>query len=242
MGISSDIRAKAFEILESSQDGIRFSELVKKIHEAIPNSNLNTINGSIWDLDKKNRDTVYKPAKGIFKLTKYRDHEEAVEARMIRPEDMAAEKTKTKLEESFYEPFRKWFVAELSDCDTAIVLGGSKSKIKWSNPDVLGSRKPEFKAIVKFSPEIVSAEIKTSTLDQDLITGFGQACAYRLFSHKSYLVIPDSSKEEIKNRLEAMCTIFGIGFIVFDINKKDAPDFRVIVRATKGDPDMFYLK
>ena len=160
MGISSDIRAKAFEILESSQDGIRFSELVKKIHEAIPNSNLNTINGSIWDLDKKNRDTVYKPAKGIFKLTKYRDHEEAVEARMIRPEDMAAEKTKTKLEESFYEPFRKWFVAELSDCDTAIVLGGSKSKIKWSNPDVLGSRKPEFKAIVKFSPEIVSAEIQ----------------------------------------------------------------------------------
>ncbi len=239
MGISADIRTKAFEILEGSQNGIRFSELVRKIHDAIPGSNLNTINGSIWDLDRKNKNTVYKPAKGIFKLIKYKGNEEAVEV-VTHTEEVAAER-KTKLEESFYEPFRKWFIAELSDCNTAIVLGGAKSKIKWSNPDVLGTRKPEFDAIMKFPPEIVSTEIKTSTADQDLITGFGQACAYRLFSHKSYLVIPNTAKPEIIDRLEAMCSIFGIGFILFNVDNKDSPDFRVLVRAIKNEPDMYYV-
>jgi hypothetical protein len=52
--------------------------------------------------------------------------------------------------------------------------------------------------------EIVSVEIKISA-DQ-LVTAFGQACSYKLFSHKVYLVIPadPSHKEEIA-RIDSLC-------------------------------------
>lgn len=46
---------------------------------------------------------------------------------------------------------------------------------------------------IKAHPEIVSVEIKTDT--NQLITAFGQACAYKLFSHKVYLVIPNAEQD-----------------------------------------------
>jgi len=65
---------------------------------------------------------------------------------------------------------------------------------------------------IKASLEIVSAEIKTNT--NQLITAFGQACAYKLFSHKVYLVIPNA--EQDVGRIESLCLIFGIGLVLFD--------------------------
>ena len=58
-------------------------------------------------------------------------------------------------------------------------------------PDIVGIREPKKSDIVKFPTEIVSAEVKIDPVG--LITAFGQACAYRLFSHKSYIVVPDDS-------------------------------------------------
>lgn len=86
---------------------------------------------------------------------------------------------------------------------------------------------------------IVSAEIKTDT--SGLITSFGQACAYRTFSHKTYIVIPKSSSEDDKSRLESLCLIFGIGLIFFDSTNTQNPQFEIRVRPLKHEPDMFYV-
>jgi hypothetical protein len=87
--------------------------------------------------------------------------------------------------------------------------------------------------------EIVSAEVKTA--DSQLVTAFGQACAYRLFSHKSYLVVPDTSPQEERTRLDALCQVFGIGLVLFDASSPQTPNFDIRVRALKQDPAMFYV-
>ena len=92
--------------------------------------------------------------------------------------------------------------------------------------------------MIKGPTEIVSAEIKTDT--GQLITAFGQACAYKLFSHKAYLVIPVQAADDEVSRLDALCQIFGIGLVTFDVLKKDEPDFRILVRPSRHEPDLFY--
>jgi hypothetical protein len=87
---------------------------------------------------------------------------------------------KTKLkEEDFYQPFADWLVNEMEECTKAIALGNKTFKDKWGTPDVVGKREQKKTDIVQAPTEIVSAEIKYDT-DQ-LITAFGQACAYKLF-------------------------------------------------------------
>ena len=57
--------------------------------------------------------------------------------------------------------------------------------------------------IVKMPTEIISAEIKTDS--KNLITAFGQACSYKLFSHKSYIVVPKDSGQE---DLSGLCLLY----------------------------------
>ncbi len=52
---------------------------------------------------------------------------------------------------------------------------------------------------VPFPLELVSAEIKIDASQS--VTAFGQACAYRLFSHKVYIVMPITI-EAVKDHLE----------------------------------------
>ncbi|HPZ82952.1 MAG TPA: hypothetical protein PL064_05940, partial [Thermogutta sp.] len=111
-------------------------------------------------------------------------------------------------------------------------------KDKWGTPDVIGIREPRKSDIIKPPTEIVSAEVKLDTAN--VITAFGQACSYKLFSHKSYLVIPSDSPEEDLARVDALCRIFGIGLILFDRRKPESPNFEIRVRAAKHEPDMFY--
>jgi hypothetical protein len=87
--------------------------------------------------------------------------------------------------------------------------------------------------------EIVSAEIKLDA--NGLITAFGQACAYRLFSHKSYIVVPLNSSEDDIARLDTLARIFGIGLILFNASDPKSPEFEIRVRAAKYEPDMFYV-
>jgi hypothetical protein len=84
----------------------------------------------------------------------------------------------------------------------------------------------------------VSAEIKMD--GAQLVTAFGQACAYKLFSHKAYLVVPRQSPEEEIQRIDSLCQIFGIGFVIFDAEKPSAPDFEIRVRPARHEPDLFY--
>ena len=92
--------------------------------------------------------------------------------------------------------------------------------------------------IIKGEIEIVSAEIKTDPTQ--LVTAFGQVCAYRLFSHKAYLVVPRQSQPEDISKLVSLCQIFGIGLVTFDADSSITPDFRIRVSAAKHNPDLSY--
>lgn len=227
------IISKAIELLEGRQEGLRYSELVRKIQQAFPEIPTNTIHGTVWNLDVREPDQVYKAARGLFKHTSFRDTQTG---EVTSIPSLVLEKAR---EEDFYKPFADWLVKELEECTKAIPLGGNRFKDKWGTPDVIGIHEPRKSDIIRPATEIVSAEIKIDTLN--LITAFGQACSYKLFSHKSYIVIPKNSAEEDIARIDALSLIFGIGLILFDSSDSKLPRFEIRVRPSKHEPDMFYV-
>jgi hypothetical protein len=227
------IRQKALELIKSAPAGIRYSEIVRGVHQALPGEKLNTIHGNVWNLDAVFPDEVYKPARGVFKATKFRQSDEG------NGEDGDVVLPPGPKEEDFYEPFADWITKELEECTKAIPLGGNRFKDKWGTPDVVGIREPKKSDIIKPPTEIVTAEIKIDKTS--LIVAFGQACAYKLFSHRSYIVVPAASQEEDIARLDVLCRTLGLGFILFDAANTTTPDFQIRVRAARHEPDMFYV-
>lgn len=235
MTIGEQIVSKAIEFLKERQkQGLRYSELVALLQEALPTVPKNTIGGTIWNLEVQVPDKVYKPARGLYIHADYREEGTAPPPAAVQAP--AVEKIK---EEKFYEPFAEWLVKELEECTKAIAVGGNVFKDKWGTPDVIGVREARKSDIIKFPTEIVSAEIKLDS--SGLITAFGQACSYRLFSHKSYIVVPADSQEDDIGRLDTLARIFGIGLILFDAKNPKDPKYEIRVRAVKHEPDMFYV-
>lgn len=230
MSKREQIITKAVEILKESPSGVRYSQLVSALQKNFPETPINTINGSIWNLDVTRPKDVYKADRGLFRHVSFWETEIA-KAPSITPTAIN--------EEDFYQPFADYLKNELEECTKAIKLGGNKFRDRWGTPDVIGIKKPMPSDIVKSEIIIVSAEIKTDT--SGLITAFGQACAYKTFSHKVYIVIPKESIEEDKSRIESLCLIFGIGLILFDSTNTENPQFEIRVRPSKHEPDMFYV-
>ena len=200
-GIKSRIRKLAVEIIAEHPEGIRYSDLRRKIHERDSSFKWGTIAGTLRNLDVL-IENVEKPSRGLF--------------RIIGTDDggSSAVSLPTAHEEDFYSPFADWLRDDLEDVTKAIPLGGNLFKDKWGTPDVIGKRDSRPSDIVKQPIEIVSAEIKTNS--SQLITAFGQACAYCLFSHRSYLVVPREAATDEISRLDSLCQVFGLGFVLFD--------------------------
>ncbi len=165
-------RGPTTSILPDHPAGIRYSELQRQIHETDSSFKLNTIAGSIYDLDVRFAD-VEKPDRGLYRMRVSDVEGNAV----VAPVAPAIQ------EEEFYSPFADWLKNDLEDVTKAISLGGNRFRDKWGTPDVIGKRDSRPSDIVKPPIKIVSAEIKTNT--SQLITAFGPACAYCLFSHRS---------------------------------------------------------
>jgi len=223
--------SEAVKILKSTPNGLRQSDLRRKIHDELPEIAVNTMRGVVWRLDRDVPNEVYKPARGIFRHISFREPEITKEP--IHPEGAEIK------EEDFYKPFSDWLVNEVEECTKALALGGNRFRDKWGTPDVIGKREPLRSDIIKAPTEIVTAEIKADT--RDLITAFGQACSYKLFSHKSYIVIPKNSSQDDISRLDALCLIFGIGLVLFDTTNVNDPQFEIRDRPLKHEPDMFYV-
>ncbi|MBI4948208.1 hypothetical protein HY844_01455 [Candidatus Berkelbacteria bacterium] len=66
--ITGRINAKALELLEENPNGVRWSDMLKKLKEYNPKLHPKTINGCVWKLVENFPDKVYKPEKGLFKL------------------------------------------------------------------------------------------------------------------------------------------------------------------------------
>ena len=237
-GIVEQILEAALQILEEHPDGLRYTELNKKIIERNQSFNYNTVRTATYDLDVKQSGKVFKPDRGIFKMLKYGNREtpEIIPTNVVP--DFSLKPTFLR-EEDFYKPFAEWIVLVLEESTKAVALGGNKFRDKWGTPDVIGVRKSRQSDIIKLPTEIISAEIKFDT--NSLITAFGQACAYKIFSHKSYIVVPRQSPPEDIARLDTLGRLFGIGLILYDNTNKEEPDFEIRVRASKHEPDMFYV-
>lgn len=232
--VTERIKATALELLGEHPEGLRYSELHAKILETDGTFNPNTINGCIWNLETTYPEKVYKPSKGLFRLLKNKPLETEIPA-LPPSSTISASKVK---EDEFYAPFADWLKNDIEDVTHAIPLGGNKFKDKWGTPDVIGKRESMRSDIIKGPTEIVSAEIKTETLQ--LVTAFGQACAYKIFSHRVYLVVPRQAQKEEISRLDSLCQIFGIGLVTFDADNPVSPDFRIHVRPARHEPDLFY--
>jgi hypothetical protein len=72
------------------------------------------------------------------------------------------------------------------------------------------------------------------------VVAFGQAVAYRLFSHKSYIVVPKHTPSDDMNRLTSLFSIHGVGLVTFVLNREE-PDYVVVVLPVNASPDMFYV-
>ncbi len=177
MSIQEEIDKTALQILGEAPDGLRFGELWRRVHDALPQLNENTVFTTVSTLATRRPKEVTRPARGLYLLASF-EH--------VVPESTAGAVPSKITEERFYRPFADWLIGDLEECTRAIALGGNRFKDKWGTPDVIGVREAKKSDIIKFETEIVSAEVKLDAAS--LITAFGQACAYRLFSHKSYLV------------------------------------------------------
>lgn len=70
--ITGRVYITIFKLLEKNPDGLRWSELLKKIKESDPSFHPKTVNGCVWKLLEKYPNKVYKPFKWVFRLSKYK--------------------------------------------------------------------------------------------------------------------------------------------------------------------------
>lgn len=186
------------------------------------------------DLDTRFPNEIAKPSRGLFTPANKSGNDAVA---IVSTEQ--AQTTGIKAQESdFYEPFAQWLKNDLDEVTKVKSFGGAGLRSKWATPDVIGVYKPLASDLIKFPIEVVSGEIKIDP--QAPVVAFGQAVAYRLFSTKTYIAMPTTLTEEDQARLESLCMLFGVGFVLFDLNR-DAPQFAIRVRAQRFPRDMFYV-
>jgi len=229
------IRKLALDTVTKTPGGLRYEQLRRRILELNPETNRNTVSGSIWNLDAIFPDKITKPERGLFKAINSDPDGDTVV--VGTPEQTGARGTKIN-EADFYGGFAEWLRDDLGEVTVAKSLGGATLKSKWGTPDVIGVYKPLGRDLIKFPLELVAAEIKIDP--QAPVVAFGQAIAYRLFASKSYIAMPNTLTEEDQSRLEALCMLFGMGLALF-VPDPEKPEFTVRVRAQRFSPDMFYV-
>lgn len=230
-----EIRDEALVLLAKNPGGIRFMKLVQAIHAKHPESNFNAVFTQVSNLHKSLPGKVIKPSRGLYQLATAADSDEKEsipEASVVVPGGA------TLKEQDFYAPFAVFLKEDLDEATEAEALGGAGLKGKWGTPDVIGAYKAEAADLVKFPIELISAEIKIDA--QQPVVAFGQAVAYRLFSHRTYIAMPNSLSQADQAQLEALCMLFGVGLVLFDLNL-EKPSFSIRMRAQRFSPDMFYV-
>src|SRR5262245_9959147 len=125
------ITQAAKEFLAAEPAGLKYSALIGRLRTRFPEENPDSGNfrGAVWNLDARFPDEIYKPARGLFRLVRFR--EAAVTPGQVGP---APQATPDLREYSFYEPFVTFLVEELEECTKAVALGGNRFGGKWGTP------------------------------------------------------------------------------------------------------------
>ena len=232
--IREQIADFAERMVRSAPEGVRWGQMFHATRNAFPDVPKNTVVGSLHAFRLKLPSDIANPARGLYRVGTGVSAEDT-----NNRSSSASGKSPVIKESDFYEAFATWLRDDVQEATDASSLGGNSFGGKWGTPDVIGLYRPLVNDLLKFPVEVISAEIKTDT--HQLITAFGQACAYRLFSHRVYLVIPDSASQDDLDRLDALANLTGIGLVKFDATSPDDPDFRIMTRAARHEPDYFFV-
>jgi hypothetical protein len=235
------IQERAFTLLREQPGGLRWGQMLKLIHHGDPETPPNSIQGALHAL-LISTDKISKVARGTYQLTEF------VDQAVIAPDDECSDFTPAPpvaaapnagglYEADFYQSFAEWLIDGAEEANEAEAIGGNILKGKWGTPDVIGVLKARADDILKFPTQVVSAEIKIDPGQP--VTAFGQSVAYRLFSHKSYIVVPNGTSQDDLARLKALCGLHGVGLVTFTLDVA-APDYSIVVQAQHAEPDMFY--
>ncbi len=218
---------------------MRFTELVDALHHKHPSRTAKAIGNDVVGLDRALPTKVFKPSKGLYMHCQFRPDEQLSSAQETAKAGSPPRRSAPPLpEQVFYSSFANWLRDDLEEVTQVIVLGGNTFRDRWGTPDVLGKYESRRSDVVKGMTVIVASEIKVDVAD--LLKGFGQACAYRLFAHKSYLVLPQQTPSDELDRLEALCRMHGVGLVSFDARNSTRPSYRLLVRPIKHEPDLSY--
>lgn len=226
-------------MLHDRPQGMRFTELVDALLCAHPERTAKAIGNDVFGIDRALPTQVFKPSKGLYMHFRFRTETNAQTApEMPKSNSRQREASAPIPEQLFYSSFATWLRDDLEEVTQVIVLGGNTFRDRWGTPDVLGKFESRRSDVVKGMTLIVASEVKVDV--SDLLKGFGQACAYRLFAHKTYLVIPQQTPLDELDRLEALCRMHGVGLVTFDARNSAKPGYRLLARPIKHDPDLSY--
>lgn len=70
--VTERIEATALDLLWQHPEGLRWTDLRRKIEESDPGFHPKTVNGCVWKLVERYPDRVYKPSKGLFRLLSHK--------------------------------------------------------------------------------------------------------------------------------------------------------------------------
>lgn len=219
----------AVKIIAANPSGIRWAELARAVAAALPDENKNTITGSLHHFRNHLPPGITRPDRGVYAMGDGANQE---------PAPSPASLPSKHRESDFYQSFADWLVGDLEEATRAEPIGGNAAGGKWGTPDVIGLYEARPSDPIKFTSEVVAAEIKIDT--QSLIVAFGQACAYKLFAHRVYIVVPRNANPNDLKRLDALAGVVGIGLVKFNAEDPENPEFQVMVRAAKHEPDYYY--
>jgi hypothetical protein len=142
------IRGLAKELIAANPGGVRYSQLVREIHTRHPETPVNTIHGSVWNLDAVLPKEIVKPSRGLFQPANAAEEGGIEEQSESIIEITPQGKKVTELD--FYEPFAEWLMSDLGEVTAVASLGGSGIKAKWGTPDVVGVYKPSASNLLSF--------------------------------------------------------------------------------------------
>jgi len=225
MSLTDDYRKKALEILgrDEFKEGLRFSKLVEMIVDDLK-ANSNTVNGAIYNLPNIMQDIVSRPQRGLFILKKN------VGTILVKKEEVAAKYSDTFKEQDVYEPAKEYLLSR-GECTHAEVIGGSILGKKWGTPDIIGSIRVSTDAVYRPPLELVAIEAKG--VNYSPVEALGQAMAYKLFAHRTWLILPETDDID---RIEGIAKSANIGLVVFNYKNKQFL-FETLNRPTAGNPD-----
>lgn len=222
------------------EGGMRYTDLCEEIRQLDPKLNPHTVRRVVWSA----------PANTSNSIAKHSTMGRYVHAQFLgdsSPSDIARGNRSSGREHAFYLSLAEWMERDIEEVTKAVALGGSQFPGKWGTPDVIGKKESKGD-IFPVQMELISAEIKIDP--GQLVIAFGQACAYCLFSHRSYVVVPKPvdgggrravQEQEEMDRLKSLCQVFGIGLVSFNANSVEKPEYSLILRARRQEPNYRYL-